>query len=526
MTTILTIFAFSFIMTLLITPLIGKLGVVLGALDFPDHRKVHENAIPRTGGLSIFLVFILSLLLIAVLNTNVSNIFILDKKTAFFLLGALICFSVGLADDFHRIKPSLKFLFQIIGASMAFLGGLKVGQFDILGIKISFGSFDYFLTIFWFLVFINAVNLIDGLDGLASGIIMFTSILMTTLSVLDDNLLSAMLFSSLAGVTLAFLRYNFKPASIFLGDGGSYFLGYMIAGLSIMGLSKSQVSAAILIPLLALGIPLFDTMLSPIRRFASGKKLFMPDDDHVHHRLLKLGFSTNTVVFFIYTITLILCLAAVILVNIRNEVAGLFLIVIGAAAVIFFRKLGYTDYFSTGLLSDWIENLSDDFGIRTDYRRFTNMKNNLIRSQNYEELWKNVIQVLELLGFDKGSLYLNAPIEKEKLKVYVKAVPVSKKPDRREVPPIESSVIMRKSPPELDWIRPPFEMENYICSRCILRLELPLLSKDNNHFGTLVLVKDTRSKRIGHQSLKRVEDLRRTTIRALENIENKTKRHE
>ena len=170
------------------------------------------------------------------------------------------------------------------------MGGLK---FDMFGMGLEFGVFSYLITLFWFILFINAVNLADGLDGLAGGIICFVASVMVILSILNDNYVVAMMFTALSGSVLGFLRYNFNPASIFLGDGGSYFLGYMIAALSILGNVKHQVGAATMIPILALGVPLFDTILSPLRRFVKGRKMFHPDDGHVHHRLIRMGFSVK-----------------------------------------------------------------------------------------------------------------------------------------------------------------------------------------------------------------------------------------
>ncbi|MEW5818272.1 MAG: MraY family glycosyltransferase [Spirochaetota bacterium] len=516
MTTILVLFIYNFLVVFLITPFIRSFGIKTGAIDMPDDRKIHESVIPRTGGLSLFFSFLSSIILILLINTNVSRLFVFDKRTMFFLSGAGIVFGIGLIDDFRRVIPSIKLLFQISGASLAFLGGISIDAFSLMGINIYFGPLNFFLTLFWFLLFINAINLIDGLDGLATGIVMFVSLLMTISLIIGNTLLEGMLFAGIAGSTLAFLLYNFKPASIFLGDGGSYFLGYMLAGLSIIGSAKSQISAAFLIPLIALGVPLFDTILSPLRRFAIGKKMFYPDGDHLHHRLLKLGLSQRTAVLTIYGVTIILCASSILLVNLRNEMIGFFMLLLGAAAVMAFRILGYSDYFVGTRVTDRISDLSDDIGLSGGRRSFSNFLNEIVKSENLESLWKNATQVLELLEFDKGSLYLDGPIKQDELKEKGHIVYISERPERRSVAPLNSSVILRRSPPELDWVRPPFVMENYICSRSILRIELPLTGDDNTHFGTLVLVKDMKIKPINHQTLRRVEDLRRTVIRKME----------
>ena len=244
MTTILITFIFALILSLALTPVAKKLGVRFGSIDVPDERKVHSKPIPRCGGIAIFLAFILTLVISALFMTEVSNKLILHRKTAFFLLGALMVFGVGLFDDFHRLSPRVKFLFQIIAASVAFWGGLRIESFSFFGLGLHFATLSYVVTVFWFVLFINAVNLIDGLDGLAAGIAFFTATVLVILSVLRGEYLIGMLFAVLSGTCLGFLRYNFNPASIFMGDGGSYFLGYAIAGLSIMGSIKSQVGAA------------------------------------------------------------------------------------------------------------------------------------------------------------------------------------------------------------------------------------------------------------------------------------------
>ena len=499
----------------------------MGAVDIPGERKLHTRITPRTGGIALLLAFAISLIILTLFPTKISSKFALNQRYISFFVGALICFSIGLIDDFHPLRPKVKLLFQIIAASVAFWGGVRFGHFNMFGIGIDFGPLSYFFTVFWFVLFINAINLIDGLDGLASGLVFFAAAVMVFLAVIQKNYLIAMLFSIVAGVTLGFLRYNFNPATVFLGDGGSYFLGYTVAGLSIIGSLKSEIGAITMIPLLSLGIPLFDTILSPLRRFVVGKKIFHPDADHVHHRFLKLGFSVRQAVLLIYTITLFLCSVAVILVNVRNERAGLFLIILGVGAIILFRKLGYMEQIYSIMLSDWVNNGSGDIGFFSRERRlFFGMLTDLMKSQNIEALWQNVSTIIEVLRFDKASLYLNLPLTGKKPKILIKAVSEQERTNRRKASPIESSVIMRKSPPELDWIRPPFTMENYICSRSIFRLELPLMGNNNTHFGTLVLVKDMKEEPLDDKTLKHVVDLKRAIVRKMETMDEKKISHE
>jgi len=509
MTTILAIFLVSLILSLTITPVTGKLGILLGAIDMPGERKVHVAPIPRTGGIAIFVAFISSLFISIFFATNVSNLLVINKPIIFLFAGGLVCFGIGLFDDFRRLDPKTKFLFQVIGASLAFWGGLRIHHLIIFGHNINFGFFSYFVTILWFILFINAVNIVDGLDGLAGGIVVFASLVMVILSILQDDFLTAIFFSAMAGAALGFLRYNFNPASIFLGDSGSYLLGYLVAGLSIMGSVKSQVSVALLIPLLALGIPLFDTLLSPFRRFIFGKKLFRPDSGHFHHKLLEQGLSTKKAVWLIYLITLSLCIIAMALVNIRDERAGLFLIILGAGAVIFVRKLGYFEYFGSDKIYGWFKDLTDVTGLSRERRSFLSLQIDISKSETIEEMWANVTRALELLEFEMASLYLNKPSTSEKIKIIT---------ERRKSKKLMSSVIMRKLPPDCSWSRDPFENTDVMGDRSLLRLEIDLLDAHHTNRGTLLLIKDLKRELITPYTLKRVEQLRRSIITAIDNL--------
>jgi len=227
---------------------------------------------------------------------------------------------------------------------------------------------------------------------------------MVILAIMKQNYLIAMLFAALGGSTLGFLRYNFNPASIFLGDGGSYFLGYSIAALSIMGSIKSQMGVIMLIPLVGLGVPLFDTILSPIRRFIIGSDMFNPDKGHVHHRLVEMGISTRKVVWIIYGISICLCAFSLLLVNLRDEQVGLFLIVLAAASVIFLRRLGYFEYVTTDKIFGWLKDLTDEAGIKRDRRTFLSMQMHVAASENIYQLWSRIIQAAQKIKLSAVTL--------------------------------------------------------------------------------------------------------------------------
>lgn len=234
------------------------------------------------------MAFVLTMTVMYIWDTKSSGLLAPNQKGTFLMIGGVVCFITGLADDFRGLSAWKKLLLQIVAATIAYSGGSNIANISLNDFSLSFGILNYGVTVFWFLLFINAVNLVDGLDGLAGGVTFFTCFMMVILSAIDDRYMIAVLFAALSGGILGFLRYNFNPASIFLGDGGSYFIGYAIVGMSIAGSVKSQTGSAMLIPLIGMGLPVFDTVLSSLRRFVRGKKIFGADNEHLHHRLVAL----------------------------------------------------------------------------------------------------------------------------------------------------------------------------------------------------------------------------------------------
>lgn len=495
MTTLLFVFFVSLGLSLVLTVVARNLGVWCGAVDVPDDRKVHDHPIPRTGGIAIFVSFFLALLAVSFLQTPVAAELVVSRKLLFVIAGAVLCFGVGVVDDCVRLKPSIKFLFQIISASAAFYGGAHITTFAIGGWAIHFGRLDYVVTVFWFLLFMNAVNLIDGLDGLAGGIAVFASLVMMLLSVLKEEYFTALIFTALAGSVLGFLRYNFNPASVFMGDAGSYFLGYVIAAMGIMGSVKSQVAPAMMIPVLALGVPIFDTILSPIRRFFRGRKMFYPDDRHIHHRLQKMGFSTATAVWLLYGVTAVLCLTALLMVNLRDERAGLFLILLGVGAVVFVRKLGYFEYLGTDKIMGWFRDLTDDSGISLNRRSFLNYQIEVSRAQTIEELWTRLTEAGKYLRLDHLKLKLNND---------------------------PAADIIGATDNSFDFYTYSdngFDPAVFDSNRTLYVL-LPLATKEH-FYGSLAVSKDLSKNNMYPLLLRRIEQIRRSVIDALGNVYRK-----
>jgi UDP-GlcNAc:undecaprenyl-phosphate/decaprenyl-phosphate GlcNAc-1-phosphate transferase len=404
--TLLLIFAAALIFSTILTYVARWLGVRLGALDVPMERKVHTKPIPRIGGLAVFVSFVATIAIMNAFSTQVSEFFSFDQRTALGFYGALVVFGCGLWDDFRRLNPWIKLLFQIAGVSLAFAGGISIGGIFFDGHGIQFGILSYAVTVFWFLLFINAVNLIDGRDGLAGGVVFFTCLLMIILSVMTGSSQNALYFTALGGAVLGFLRFNFNPASIFLGDGGSYFLGYVIAALAIKGSVKSQVGALMLIPLLALGVPMFDTILAPLRRWIKGRRIFQPDRGHIHHRLLAMGLSSQKAVLVIYGLTLVLCLLAILIATNHNELVGIVLILLLVGVLTFVRKNGYLEYLAFDKFYGWFKDMTDVAGFSRERRTFLALQMDANKARTLQELMTIMGSILEMLQIERTELHM------------------------------------------------------------------------------------------------------------------------
>ena len=338
MTTLLFIFLAALSSALLVTPLLTKLAIRNDLVRSPTERCTHTQAMPRIGGVALYISFFLAIFTSVLLQTDISNLILYETRLQVIFLAATLIFLVGLWDDFFGLSALPKLFFQLIAAIITWLGGVQI---NVLSTSISGGvQLDWLslpVTVFWIVLVINAINLIDGLDGLAAGVTLFVSLLMLLICIIAHKYLIALGFAALAGSTLGFLRYNFNPASIFMGDSGSYFLGYCLASLSILGSVKGQATLAMLTPFLALGVPLFDALLAPLRRFFRGQKLFSPDQSHMHHRLVKCGLKQRNVVLLLYGITILLSIIAMLLVYARDEQAAFILLVPAVVCCLFFH---------------------------------------------------------------------------------------------------------------------------------------------------------------------------------------------
>jgi UDP-GlcNAc:undecaprenyl-phosphate GlcNAc-1-phosphate transferase len=307
-------------------------------------RHVHIKSVPRLGGVAIFGSF-MALAGLAVLLPRSTGLHLsLPVHTVVSIFGAAwIIFLLGLYDDLHCVGPYWKFAFQSLAAILLYAGGAGVQQLDLVSAGHPLRAFVGLpLTVVWVLLITNAFNLIDGLDGLAAGSAFFSAIVLFVTSLFTPNVTVTLLTIALAGVILGFLRFNFHPASIFLGDSGSTFIGFMLAALALAGSQKAPTMIAVAIPVVSFGLPLLDVALTVTRRFLGGKPLFSGDREHIHHKLLNRGLSQRGAVLVLYGITAIFALLSLVILHDATMIA-LVLTVIGLGIALGVHYLGYVE---------------------------------------------------------------------------------------------------------------------------------------------------------------------------------------
>jgi UDP-GlcNAc:undecaprenyl-phosphate GlcNAc-1-phosphate transferase len=363
--------------TWILTPIVRKLAIKCGAIDVPDERKVHTVPVPRLGGVAIYVVFFVVLIIASQISYfRFSSDFLNRPDSWQFWLASTLVFGVGVFDDLRKLSPGVKLAFQALAAAIIAITmpwasiATPFGSFNL-------GVFSIPLTLVWIIGLTNAINLLDGLDGLAGGASFIACFSFFGISLLNGNLDMALVAAILGGALVGFLRYNFYPAKIFLGDSGAYFLGFSLSVLSLRGSLKGTAAIAILVPLLVLGLPLMDTFLAMLRRtlsslhildydgeknqlrflFRKGPGIFRADRNHIHHRLLQLGFTQKNAVILLYVVSGVLGLLAFSLTYFQSINHGVFLTVVAIATVLSLQKLGYKEIriFSNGRLLPLID---------------------------------------------------------------------------------------------------------------------------------------------------------------------------
>lgn len=495
MGTIFGIFLTSLILSMALTPVVIRIAQKFNLVDRPSARKVHAIPVPRIGGVAIFLACFIGGFSSFFYETDITLSIFQDPRVIWLAFGSLVIFGLGLIDDLWRLGYAAKFSVQILAGVIAYSGGLRIELITFLpqhslaqiGLSLPF-------TVFWVVLVINAINLIDGLDGLAAGVGFLVCLFLLILSVLGGRYLPAAVLAALAGALLGFLVFNSNPASIFMGDGGSYFIGFMLASVSMMGSIKGQTAASILIPMIALGFPLMETIWSAIRRFIYGQKLFKPDRDHIHHRLIALGLSQRRAVMILYGITVLMGGLSIALVYTHDNKTALLLLLFAAGVIIGIQKLGYLDFLRSDSFMYWLKDVSDEAGISWERRSFLNFQMAIQNSENLESLWKNLSRAVQWLHFDLVELRLENILRVENKDLNFFWWNKERGGDTND------------------------DRDSFLKRKTLMKLELPLVSDSKGAYGTLWLVKDLNRDPLSHYTMRRIEHLRRTVIKTIEQI--------
>jgi UDP-GlcNAc:undecaprenyl-phosphate GlcNAc-1-phosphate transferase len=344
----LTIFCLSLLSAFILTRSVRDFATRHGWVAVPtQERHLHSIPLPRLGGVAIFLSFTGCMAVAAIWAMRYPRLHAaFSVKTLItILVPASLVFLLGVCDDIRGVGPYVKFSVQGVGAAMLYAGGLR-----IVNIPVLFGDHElpWFIglacTVLWVLAITNAFNLIDGLDGLAAGSALFSTLVAFVVALLNGPSLVTVMTIALAGAILGFLRYNFNPATIFLGDSGSLFIGFLLSALALKGAQKAPTIVAIAIPVVSFGLPILETSLSIVRRLISGRPVFTADREHIHHKLLQHGMTHRQVVILLYGVSAIFALLSLFLLWPTGSSLGLVLAVLGIGIWIGVQHLGYLEF--------------------------------------------------------------------------------------------------------------------------------------------------------------------------------------
>lgn len=345
-------FLLAFITAYVITPYTIRLAKKIGALDIPkDKRKIHKTAMPRLGGLAVLCGFFVSTIYLIIVMSieNTLNLGGPDNyyiKLIGFFFGIIILGAFCFFDDWKGIPPYLKLIGQILAALIVTFSGVRIDKIVLSSLNaiISSDVLSIIVTVVWIVGITNAINLIDGLDGLSSGICLISCVSLLIIFTLNSSpLIAILLITALAGSLVGFLPFNFNPARTFIGDTGSNFLGYSLSIISILGVAKTYTAIVLIAPLIVFALPLFDTVSAILRRIIKTKSLkgvFKADKDHLHHKIMKKGYTQKQAVFMLYGISATFGMFAIILLE-----SGLWKAISFALMVIAVTTIGYKDMF-------------------------------------------------------------------------------------------------------------------------------------------------------------------------------------
>jgi UDP-GlcNAc:undecaprenyl-phosphate GlcNAc-1-phosphate transferase len=465
--------------SLVITPLIRRLCERLRLLDVPtDGRRVHRNAIPRLGGVAIYLSLLMALSTLPLVS-NLLTQSLAEYRDQLFVaaIPATLVLILGIYDDLRGTNAAVKFIGLGLIATLFFAMG---GRIEALAIPfvdtIHFPpAVSFIITVFWLVAISNAFNLIDGMDGLATGAALFASIVILIVSLAQGNPLMIVVTLVLCGALAGFLRYNFNPASIFLGDSGALFIGFLLAALSVLTAQKATTSVAVITPLLAFGLPVVDTTVTMARRLISGKPMFQGDGEHIHHMLLARGWSQRRVALILYGVCALFGLGAALSTTTSSPQTGFVLFVIAVAVII---AVGHLRYHEVDELRAGMKRTVGDRRLRVANNiRVRRASRALSKASNLGELFDALSVMLEFGEFAYSNVQLG---EAGRAEVNERALRAGG--HRRPLQTLE----LRNGRIWWSWRRPGVVEDDVIGASSVWCLRLPL-STDNKILGWINL---------------------------------------
>lgn len=395
------IFCCSFVLAVSLTPLVRRLALRWGVVDQPGNRKIHTKPMPCMGGVAIFLAWLLPLALLWLFGDAQWARLFGDRHTMLWLmLSATGMVVLGLYDDIRGATAGFKLPIEIAAAISLYLAGFRIETVsNPFGSPVVLGVFALPVTVVWVVGLTNAVNLMDGVDGLAAGVAALTAVVLGLAERFAGQSAGILYAVPIAGAALGFLVHNFPPATIFMGDCGSLFLGFTLATLSLVSSQKGNVALAVFVPLLVFGVPLTDTFLAVVRRYLTGRQLFEADRRHVHHMLLLKGLSPRRVVLVLYGTTALFGGGALVLVNMSGNWAVLVLIAVGAGIVAACKMLGYDEFRH---IRDLLANGLHHRPRAVFCRELTkSVGERILTEHSFDRVWDLVKEVGNILEFDR-----------------------------------------------------------------------------------------------------------------------------
>lgn len=398
-----------FIVALIITPLIKPFACRVGALDCPNHRTIHKTPTPRLGGVAIFTSCSLTVAGLLLASGDAHDLLLADPvNSAGFLAGLIVIFILGVYDDFRSLNAYIKFPVQIVAATIVYAGGYRA---DAVGVPwdgaMSLGIFTYPVTVLWIVGITNAINLIDGLDGLAAGIAAIASTTIGLIALYLGNAPVALVTAIVTGVLLGFLRYNFHPAKLFMGDSGSLLLGFFLATIALQGAQKGSTAVALLLPIVVMAVPIADTLTAIVRRLVNGRGPFTPDREHFHHRLIWRGLNQTRAVLWLYGVSAVCGIAAYVMAVGTPGLSWAVVLTVAVGGVLLIRELDYAEF--NGIVGRIL---------RGDRRRRPPRYKNLVMkkagerissAESFYRAWRSMTMAAKELEFDLLHLKPAAP---------------------------------------------------------------------------------------------------------------------